>query len=69
MENGPHWNLDMGLNEDAGRIRTDHAPENFALLRGMAINVIRANTSHTGGVKAKAKLAGWDNEFLLQLLA
>ena len=69
IENGLHWVLDVQMNEDASRIRVDHAPENFARLRGIALNLLRQDKKTYGGVKARQKLAGWDPDYLLQLLA
>jgi predicted transposase YbfD/YdcC len=69
VENRLHWVLDVQMNQDASRIRRDHAPENFALLRSTALNLLRQDKSRTGGVKARQKLAGWDNDYLLQLVA
>ncbi|HZP80160.1 MAG TPA: ISAs1 family transposase, partial [Chthonomonadaceae bacterium] len=63
-----HHVLDVGMNADACRIRRDQAPVNMALLRSIALNLLRKDTSRQTGVKAKQKLAGWDNDFLLQLL-
>jgi predicted transposase YbfD/YdcC len=69
IENSLHWVLDVQMGEDASRIRKDHAPENVALLRSIALNVLRSDKNKYGGVKARQKLAGWDNDYLLQLLA
>lgn len=69
IENTLHWVLDVQMNEDASRIRADHAPENFALLRTIALNLLRQDKQTYGGVKARQKLAGWDNDYLLKLLA
>ena len=69
IENSLHWVLDVQMGEDASRIRKDNAPENFALLRSIALNVMRNDTNKYGGIKARQKLAGWDNDYLLQLLA
>jgi len=67
IENRLHWVLDVVLDEDACRIRKDHAPHNFAVLRHMALNQLRQEKSK-GSVKGKLKRAGWDNDFLLQVL-
>lgn len=37
IKNQAHWVLDMGLREDASRVRKDHAPENLALVRHVAL--------------------------------
>jgi predicted transposase YbfD/YdcC len=68
IENCLHYVLDVAMNADASRIRRDHAPVNFALLRSVALNLFRCETSQKGGVKARQKLAGWDSEYLLRLL-
>jgi predicted transposase YbfD/YdcC len=68
IENSLHWVLDVVFNEDASRIRKDHAPKNMTILRHLALNLLRLNTSHKGGLKSKRLRAGWDNDFLKALL-
>jgi predicted transposase YbfD/YdcC len=68
IENPLHWCLDMAFREDESRIRTDHGPENLALLRKIAMNLARSERSNKRGVKAKLKLAGWNEAYLLKLL-
>ena len=41
IENGLHWCLDISFHEDRCRVRKDHAPENFAIVRHMAINLLK----------------------------
>jgi len=41
IENSLHWRLDMTFREDDSRIRTDHAPENLALIRRIALGLIK----------------------------
>ena len=69
IENQVHWILDVAFNEDGSRIRKDHAPENLALIRHIALNLLRQDTSTKAGTKAKRLKAGWDNDYLLDLLA
>jgi predicted transposase YbfD/YdcC len=68
VENQLHWVLDVVLDEDSSRTRKDHAPENLAILRGFALNILRSHPSTTP-VRRKIKRAGWDNAFLAELLA
>jgi predicted transposase YbfD/YdcC len=69
IENQLHWVLDVAFNEDFSRIRKDHAPENFALIRHIALNLLRQETSAKVGIKAKRLKAGWDNDYLYRVLA
>jgi len=57
------------MHEDACRIRKDHAPQNMATLRHLALNLIRQETTHKRGVKTKIKRAGWDNAYLARLIS
>jgi predicted transposase YbfD/YdcC len=68
IENNLHWQLDVLLAEDRNRARKDHAPENLAILRRLALNIIQ-NHPGTMRMRHKVKQAGWDNQFLLGLLA
>lgn len=69
IENRQHWVLDMAFREDASRVRVGHAAENLALLRRMALNVIRLDRHRPGSVHTKRLKAGWDQDYLLHLLA
>ena len=67
IENGQHWTLDVALREDSARTRKDHAPENLALLRRLALNLLQADATK-GSIRGKIKRAGWNDTFLLSLL-
>ena len=68
IENQLHWCLDVGFREDESRIRTDHGPENIALLRKIAMNLAKNERTHKKGIQAKRKLAAWSDAYLLKLL-
>src|SRR5260370_40773528 len=68
IENRLHWRLDVIMNEDQDRNRMDNSPYNLAILRHMAMNVMRKEGSQ-GSLRGKFKRAGWDDTFLRQLLA
>jgi predicted transposase YbfD/YdcC len=68
IENRLHWVLDVVFNEDRGRTRKDNGPENLAILRRFAINIIRAHPDRIS-MRQKVKRAGWDDAFLLDLLS
>ncbi len=68
IENQLHWCLDVAMREDASRIRTDHAPENVAVLRHIALNLLKQEKSCKLGIKRKQLKAGWDHDYLLKVL-
>jgi predicted transposase YbfD/YdcC len=67
IENSLHWVMDMVFRDDECRIRTDHAPANFATLKHMAHNLIR-RAPGKASLRLKRKTAGWDDDFLASLL-
>ena len=68
VENNLHWVLDVVFGEDDSRIRKGHAAENMAMLRRFTLSLLKQHQSK-GSLKVKRKKAGWDNEFLLQVLS
>lgn len=68
IENSLHWVIDMAMREDESRIRTDNAPANMAVLRHIALNLIRADKTRKVGVKASLKKAGWSTDYMGKLL-
>lgn len=69
IENSLHWVLDVAFDEDDSRIRTDDAAQNICTLRKLTLNLMNQETEAKGGVKARRKAAGWDDDYLLQILA
>lgn len=69
IENRLHWVLDIAFNEDRSRVRKDNAPQNFAVLRHMALNLLKQEQSVKVGIKGKRLKCGWDTDYLLKVLA
>ena len=68
IENSLHWPLDVVLDEDLARNRKDNGPANLAVLRRLALNVARADQDTTTSLRGKLKRAGWNDDYLFQLL-
>jgi predicted transposase YbfD/YdcC len=67
IENSLHWVLDTTFDEDRARNRKDNGPENLAILRKLALNVLqRARTDIS--IRRKRKRSGWSNEFARSIL-
>ncbi|MGL5136409.1 MAG: ISAs1 family transposase [Beijerinckiaceae bacterium] len=63
IENGLHWVLDVEFKEDQSRLRRGHGATNMALIRHLALNLIRAMPGKTS-IKGKRKLATWDTDYI-----
>ena len=63
-----HWVLDIAFREDECRIRAGNAAENFGMLRHIALNLLKNDKLSKIGISAKRKKAGWDNDYLLEIL-
>lgn len=68
IENQVHWVLDVAFHEDRSRIRAGYAAENFAVLRHLALNLIRHHKTKKLSIRTKRMKAAWDNDYLLQIL-
>ena len=60
-QNGLHWVLDIAFREDESRIRAGHADHHLAVLRHLALNLLRHEKSAKLGIKTKRLKAGWSN--------
>ena len=67
IENGLHGVLDVVFGEDDSRVREGHAGANLAMLRRVAVSLLRRSPGK-GTMPTKRLKAGWDDEFLLQVL-
>jgi|SRR5450631_921809 predicted transposase YbfD/YdcC len=68
IENRLHWVLDVNFGEDRNRARKDNAPENLAILRRLALNILRTHPN-PASIRRKIKRAGWDDAFLMATLS
>jgi predicted transposase YbfD/YdcC len=69
VENDLHWTLDVAFREDDCRIRVGHGDQNFAILRHMALNLLKQEKTAKVGIKTKRLKAAWDEDYLLRVLA
>ena len=68
IENKLHWALDVSFGEDLDRKRVGNAAQNFSLLNRIALNLLQQDKTTKLGIKGKRLKAGWDNDYLLQIL-
>lgn len=69
IENRLHWVIDVSFREDESRLRKDHGAQNFAILRRLAHNLLKKESSRSDSIKSKRARTGWDNHYLLKVLA
>lgn len=68
VENNLHWVLDMAFDEDSNRTRQGYSASNLAVIRHIALNLIKKEKTSKVGVKTKRLKAGWDNDYLLKII-
>ena len=68
VENSLHWVLDVAFDEDSSRIKKENAPENFGLLRRLALCLLKKDTSSKRSIRGKRLRASWDDGYLLQVM-
>ncbi|MEX3613568.1 MAG: ISAs1 family transposase, partial [Burkholderia gladioli] len=69
IENSLHWVLDVTFREDDCRVRERTAVRNFALLRKIALNLVRRHQGSRASVRGHRKMAAWDNGYMQQVLS
>jgi len=69
IENSVHWVLDVSFREDESRKRKGNSAFNFSILRHIAMNLLRKETSVKSGLRSKRMRAGWDDHYLAKVLA
>src|SRR5215212_6716285 len=68
IENRLHWVLDLVFREDSSRVRADHAPENLAIIRHLALNLLRRDPSRRTGLKNARFQAALNDAYLRSIL-
>jgi predicted transposase YbfD/YdcC len=69
IENKVHWTLDVAFREDESRLRAENAAENLAVVRHVALNLLRSVKGSKVGIKSRRLEAGWSEAFLMKVLA
>jgi len=68
IENKLHWVLDVAFSEDASRKRQGNSAQNFSILKKIALNLLKKDTTTKIGIKSRRLKAAWSNSYLLKIL-
>jgi len=68
VENKLHWSLDVSFGEDASRKRKGNQAQNFATLRRIALNVVKAYKGDKRSIRRRRKMASYEFSYLLKVL-
>lgn len=63
-----HWSLDVGFHEDLNQSHIGYSAHNLAIVRRIALNLLKQESSHKNGIACRRKTAGWDHAYLLKVL-
>jgi predicted transposase YbfD/YdcC len=63
-----HWSLDVGFREDWNQTYMGHAAHNLAIVRRIALNLLKQERTHKKGMTCRRKRSGWDHAYLLKVL-
>lgn len=63
-----HWSLDVGFREDLNQSHIGHSAHNLAIIRRIALNLLKQEKTHKNGMSCRRKTAGWDHSYLLRVL-
>jgi len=64
IENRLHWVLDVVFNEDASRVRSENSAENFAIIRHVALNLLRQEKTYKRSIKGKRLRCALNEDYL-----
>lgn len=68
IENSLHWVLDVSFKEDNSRVRKEHGAHNLTILRHIALNMLKKESSKKISINCKRLKAGWDKNYLSKIL-
>ena len=68
LENQLHWTLDVVFDEDDARTRKDNGPQNLAVIRRLAHDILRAHPL-AASIASKMRRANWNKDIFLELFA